>query len=275
MKDKEYLEKHIKDLQQRLAAGDTGAQMEIDAQSERLRDVDGRLKEEFSRGEETGRLRGITLGKKQAQTEYQQTSADYEGRLAKYEARLKESQRQLSAGDPVVQGQLQELKGKYSALEAQQTEAAREVKRASQEASRKMEAARTVAATTEKSLRAQLSKGATTIATAEQRVSTAEAAVEAQKSALLEQKTATSKQADLARAKQATIDQINNRMTSEIKSQADKNAQTIAAVKQAASDANKHAVEKAQARYELMLAKLDDRLKAQDKQIAEHAKRAR
>ena len=94
------------------------------------------------------------------------------------------------------------------------------MQQASQEASRKMEAARAVAATTEKSLRAQVAKGATTIATAEQRVSTAEAAVEAQKSALLEQQTATSKQADLTRAKQATINQINNRMASEIKSQA-------------------------------------------------------
>ena len=49
-------------------------------------------------------------------------------------------------------------------------------------------------------------------------------------------------------------------------------------VKQAASDAKdtavRHAVEKAQATYELMWQKLDDRLKAQDKQIVEHAKQA-
>ena len=108
-----------------------------------------------------------------------------------------------------------------------------------------------VAASTEKALRGDVAKGATAIATAEQRVTAAEASMEVQKAALREQKTATTKQSDLAAAKQATINQINDRMASEIKIQADKNEKTIASVRQAADAAKdtavKHAVEKAQA----------------------------
>ena len=89
MKDKEYLEKHIASLKAKVRAGDSQAQMDVDTQEERLRGVDSRLAKEFQRGQETGRVEGITLGRQQAATEFQQVSSGYESRIAKFEADLK------------------------------------------------------------------------------------------------------------------------------------------------------------------------------------------
>ena len=110
MKDKEHLEKSIRDLKVRLQSGDQDAKMEVDTQEAKLREVDQRLAKEFLRGQESGRIAGIDLGKKQAQTAFQQVSTEYESRLAKYESELKLARQQEATDESKLRSDLQRMR---------------------------------------------------------------------------------------------------------------------------------------------------------------------
>ena len=110
MKDKEHLHKSIRDLQVRLRSGDIDAQMEMDKDEAKLRDIDSRLAAEFQRGEASGRVSGITLGKKQAQTDFEKVSAEYESRIAKFESELKAERERFTADESKFRQDLQRMR---------------------------------------------------------------------------------------------------------------------------------------------------------------------
>lgn len=178
MKDKEYLEKEIVRLNSEVLSGDHEAQQEVIDKSSRLREVDRRLAEQFARGEQSGRLKGIVLGKQEAQAGFAQKSSDYERRLAEYEAKLSQSQDKLAAGDPSLQAELGQMRKELAQ-----------------------------ASSTEKGLREEVAKERVTSATAAQ-------ALEGEKKALGLQKLATTRQETRASQAQGKVDEINRRRKS-------------------------------------------------------------
>ena len=252
-KDKQLLQARINDLTTAAQKGDQQAKMDLQQQQAKMADIDRRLAAEFTRGVETGRLKGITLGKSQADAALRQQIFEYEGKIVKFQSQLQQKDAAVSVGEASLRDEVKTVRAQYEAARGSKDD-----------------------------LQKQIASSAASEATAKTKLDAAQKFFSQQKQAsedaLAAAKDESARHRKLGVTQGAEIKALNQKVQDEITRVSKDNDEKIAKVRGVAkrekNTAVQRAVDAAEMRHKMTVSRLDSQIKTKDAEIAHHRNHA-